>query len=121
LIYLDRRENTFCIPLNRSASLLAGLAASYGIAFLVGERPPNAGELIGAALIALAILALSPLHHMKLRLSHFEQVLSRTPGPSAGGLAPESRVEPQIYPDLAAVPMIADRVGESRSIKAPER
>jgi hypothetical protein len=72
-IYLDRRENTFCISLNRASSLLAGLVASYAMAFGFDERMPNAGELTGAALIAVAILVLSPLHHIRPGLSRVEQ------------------------------------------------
>ena len=30
-IYLDHRENTYCIPLNRCSSLLSGLFASFGL------------------------------------------------------------------------------------------
>jgi hypothetical protein len=66
-IYLDRRENTFCIALNRCASVLAVVAASYAIALTFGVAGPNAGELAGAALIAIAMLFLSPLHHLRVR------------------------------------------------------
>jgi hypothetical protein len=66
-IYLDRRENTFCIALNRCASVLAVVAASYAIALTFGVAGPNAGELAGAALIAVAMLFLSPLHHLRVR------------------------------------------------------
>jgi len=66
-IYLDRRENTFCIALNRCASVLAVVAASYAIALAFGVAGPNTGELAGAALIATAMLFLSPLHHLRVR------------------------------------------------------
>jgi hypothetical protein len=66
-IYLDRRENTFCIALNRCASVLAVVGASYGIALAFGVAGPNAGELTAAALIAAAMLFLSPLHHLRVR------------------------------------------------------
>src|SRR5215203_6574697 len=33
LIYLDRREYTFCVPVNRCASLLAGVVSAYAVAF----------------------------------------------------------------------------------------
>lgn len=64
LIYLDCRENTFCIPLNRGTSLLAGIAASYALALMIGQESPSAAQLTGASLIALALLFLSPLHHV---------------------------------------------------------
>jgi hypothetical protein len=65
-IYLDRRENTFCISLNRCASVLAAVVASYGLTFLAGHAGPNAGELTGAALILTAMAVLSPLHHLRI-------------------------------------------------------
>ena len=63
LIYLDCRENTFCIPLNRGSSLLAGLFASYVLAIFFGQQPPSAAQLGSAGLIVFALLLLSPLHH----------------------------------------------------------
>jgi protein-tyrosine-phosphatase/drug/metabolite transporter (DMT)-like permease len=63
LIYLDCRENTFCIPLNRGSSLLAGIVASYVLAVFFGQEVPSPAQLAGAGLIVLALLVLSPLHH----------------------------------------------------------
>jgi protein-tyrosine-phosphatase len=78
LIYLDRRENTFCIPLNRCSSLLAAIAASYALTFLYSEAPLGSGELAGAALIITAILLLSPLHHFRRQLGLLERLLSES-------------------------------------------
>ena len=64
MIYLDRRENTFCIPLNRCSSLLSGVVASYALSLLVGLAPPSPLQLVGAGLVISAILSLSPLHHI---------------------------------------------------------
>lgn len=63
LIYLDSRENSFCVPLNRSSSLLAGIFAAQTLAVLYGQRAPSAAELFGSVLIVAALLLLSPLHH----------------------------------------------------------
>ncbi len=63
LVYLDRRENTFCIPLNRGASLLSGIAATYVLASFTASRTPSASELIASALIITALVLLSPAHH----------------------------------------------------------
>ena len=41
-IYLHPRENTFSIPLNRCASLMSGVVASYGLTYLLGLAPPPA-------------------------------------------------------------------------------
>ena len=64
MIYLDRRENTFCIPLNRCSSLLSGVVASFALSFLVWLALPSPMQLVGAVLVIVAILSLSPLHHI---------------------------------------------------------
>jgi protein-tyrosine-phosphatase len=47
------------VPANRCASLLSGLVASFGLAWLTGIAVPGTGQLLGTALIGLAVLALS--------------------------------------------------------------
>lgn len=64
LIYLDRRENTFCIPLNRSASLMSGIAAAYALSGVLGMPAPAWFELTGVGMIMIALMFLSPLHHI---------------------------------------------------------
>lgn len=64
LIYLDRRENTFCIPLNRGASLLAGVAAAFGISAAYHVQGLSVMQLVAAALMAAALVLLSPAHHL---------------------------------------------------------
>lgn len=64
LIYLDCRENTFCIPLNRGSSLLAGVVATYALALFFGQKPPSGAQLGSAALLVVALLLLSPFHHL---------------------------------------------------------
>jgi hypothetical protein len=59
LILLDKRENTFCVPLERSASVLAGIAAAYILAHLSLGALPTPAELGGAALLVTAIVILS--------------------------------------------------------------
>lgn len=59
LILLDNRENTYCVPVNRSSSILAGVLASYALTLFLGQHPPRPGELIGAGLIICAILFLT--------------------------------------------------------------
>lgn len=62
LIYLDKRENTFCIPLNRSSSLLAGVFVS--MAGVGGVAFPSIAQLAAATMIILALMLLSPAHHI---------------------------------------------------------
>jgi len=64
LIYLDCRENTYCIPLNRGSSLLAGFAASYALAVPFGQKPPSVAQIGSAGLLVIALLVLSPFHHV---------------------------------------------------------
>jgi hypothetical protein len=59
LVLLDARENSYCVPVNRASSVLAGVLASYGLAWLAGTQPPGPRELVGAGLLLGAILVLS--------------------------------------------------------------
>lgn len=59
LVYLDKRENTFCVPVNRSSSILAGVLASVGLALFFGQHLPSAHKMFGAGLIISAILFLT--------------------------------------------------------------
>jgi hypothetical protein len=58
-ILLDKRENTFCVPLERSASVLGGIIATYVLAWQHGLPQPTVAELIGVALLVAAIVVLS--------------------------------------------------------------
>lgn len=64
LIYLDRRENTFCIPLNRCSSLIAGVAATFALHTWLDAPVPAWFELTGVGMIIIALMFLSPLHHI---------------------------------------------------------
>lgn len=61
-ILLDERENTFCVPIERSASILGGIAATYLLATIYGTPPPTNAELVGAVILiaAIALLSLAP-------------------------------------------------------------
>lgn len=59
LILLDSRENTFCVPVNRASSVLAGVVASLLLAAFAGQSVPATSELFGAGLVITAILFLS--------------------------------------------------------------
>jgi drug/metabolite transporter (DMT)-like permease len=59
LILLDKRENTFCVPVNRASSILAGVVASFSLAAILDTRTPSVMELFGAGLIVMAIVVLS--------------------------------------------------------------
>lgn len=58
-IYLDHRENTFCIPINRCSSLLAGVVASFILGFIFNESFVSSMQLISASVLIISILFLS--------------------------------------------------------------
>ncbi len=59
LVFLDKNENTYCIPVNRSSSIIAGVIASFLLTLFPGINPPATSQLIGAGLIVFAILFLT--------------------------------------------------------------
>ena len=59
MILLAKHENSYCVPLERSASILSGLAAAFVLTWLIGSPPPTGAELSGAMLLIVAILILS--------------------------------------------------------------
>jgi hypothetical protein len=62
VILLAPNENSYCVPLERSASLLAGLAAAYILHWGWGLPSPTGAELAGASMLigAIALLTLAP-------------------------------------------------------------
>lgn len=58
LVFLDRRENSYCVPVNRSSSVLAGIVATLWLARSTGELPSTT-QFIGAGIIIVAIMFLS--------------------------------------------------------------
>lgn len=59
LIFLDKRENTFTVPANRCSSVIAGVIATYVLAFFYGQKFPGSSQMIGVGLILAAIIFLS--------------------------------------------------------------
>ncbi len=59
LILLDKRENTFSVPVNRASSVFAGACATFSLWLLLDGKPPPWQELLGAAVMVAAILVLT--------------------------------------------------------------
>jgi protein-tyrosine-phosphatase len=59
LIFLDRREYAFCMPVHVCASLLAGVAASVSLLALFGTPPPSAAQIVAALCVVAAAFTLS--------------------------------------------------------------
>lgn len=75
-IYLDRRENTFCVPLNRCFSLLSGLVATSVLASLTHQAGVSPRQLAAAGLIVTALLVMSPLHHLPLYVKQLREAVA---------------------------------------------
>ena len=59
VILLDARENAYCVPLERAASLVAGVAGALLLAVGWGLPWPVVADLVGAAILIAAIVLLS--------------------------------------------------------------
>ena len=59
IILLDPRENAYCVPLERAASLVAGVGGALLLAWFWGLKSPSGAELTGAAILIAAIVLLS--------------------------------------------------------------
>ena len=59
LIYLDPREYSWAVPVNRCSSVLSVFVASYALAWLFGVEPPVTEVLVATVFVLAAIAALS--------------------------------------------------------------
>ncbi len=75
-IFLDRRENTFCIPMHSCSSILAGIVASYVLTWRLHAPAPSGVQLGGVLLIAAALLIMSPLHHLPLYIRQIKEAVA---------------------------------------------
>jgi protein-tyrosine-phosphatase len=78
-IFLDRRENTFCVPMHCGSSMLSGLTASFVLALLFERPTPNTAQLVSTGLIIVALAFLSPLHHLRRQLDRLTRAFARLP------------------------------------------
>ena len=74
LIFLDRRENTFCMPMHCGSSMLSGFTATAILAYWYGQSSPTMAQTLSAGFIAVALGFLSPLHHL-------DRILAKLRGP----------------------------------------
>ena len=69
VILLDARENAYCVPLERAASLVAGVGGALLLAWFWGLPQPRDAELIGAAILIGAIVLLSIAPRLSQRMA----------------------------------------------------
>lgn len=77
LIFLDRRENTFCMPMHCGSSMLSGFSATAILAVLLNQKSPSTVQIVSAGFIVVALGFLSPLHHFHRVLNKLENALAR--------------------------------------------
>jgi hypothetical protein len=77
LIFLDSRENTFCVPMHCGSSMLSGLVATGLLMIFYGQAAPSAAQFASAGLIVVALLFLSPLHHTRMYAGKLNGLLAR--------------------------------------------
>src|SRR5215813_6223140 len=65
LIFLDRRENTFCIPMHCGSSMLSGFTATALLAYFFNQSEPSVAQNVSAVFLVIALGFLSPLHHLR--------------------------------------------------------
>jgi protein-tyrosine-phosphatase len=76
-IFLDRRENTFCMPMHCGSSLLSGFTATYILAYLFDQNSPSSAQITSAGMVVLALGFLSPLHHFDRSLAKLKKVFAQ--------------------------------------------
>jgi protein-tyrosine-phosphatase len=81
LIFLDRRENTFCMPMHCGSSMLSGFTATAILAYCYGQSSPTAAQNVSAGLIIVALGVLSPLHHFDRYVSKLKRAFRIEPAP----------------------------------------
>src|SRR5689334_1804044 len=79
LIFLDRRENTFCVPMHCGSSMLSGFTATAILAYFFNLSGPNVAQGVSASLLVVALGFLSPLHHFDRYWLKFKRALGFTP------------------------------------------
>jgi len=77
LIFLDRRENTFCMPMHCGSSMLSGFTATAALAYVFNQNSPSMGQTISAGFIIIALGFLSPLHHFNRVLAKLKSAFAR--------------------------------------------
>src|ERR1041385_3833419 len=79
LIFLDRRENTFCVPMHCGSSMLSGFTATAILAVLYNQSGPTTSQNVSAGFLVIALAFLSPLHHFDRYFNRLKRALGLAP------------------------------------------
>jgi protein-tyrosine-phosphatase len=79
LIFLDRRENTFCVPMHCGSSMLSGFTATAFLAYFYNQSSPTLAQNVSAGFIIIALGFLSPLHHFDRTLAKIKHFFGFAP------------------------------------------
>ena len=104
LIFLDRRENTFCVPMHCGSSMLSGFTASAVLAYFFNQNPTSPAQTISSVFIVIALGFLSPLHHFERTMARLKDAFARLSSRFAG-LAPRPSQSATLFEPAAAAKM----------------
>ncbi len=93
LIFLDKREHTFCAPANRCSSIFSGVIATYLLAIFYGQRFPSAHQIIAVSLIVGAIIFLMYRTVMEKRKKSASCITCNSETPEVPEITEESEEE----------------------------
>jgi protein-tyrosine-phosphatase len=107
LIFLDRRENTFCIPMHCGSSMLAGFTATACLSYFLGQTSLSSAQTTSAGLMFIALGFLSPLHHFDRVLAKLKRAFARQT-PEWAGLPPDAKLSTSS--DVIVKPALGQRL-----------
>ncbi|MGP4113880.1 hypothetical protein ACTWP5_23590 [Streptomyces sp. 4N509B] len=97
-IYLDRREYTWAVPVNRCSSLLAGLVSAFALTALTDVPLPGDAQLVAYVFVLAAVAVLAwpglarPGRPPRSSVTHARDPRPwTTPHPAPSGIAPPPR------------------------------
>jgi protein-tyrosine-phosphatase len=107
-IFLDCRENTFCVSMHCGSSMLSGVTASGVLTLFFNQSAPSAAQFASAGLIVVALLLLSPLHHFQRTLDRFSPSLASLYRMLADFMKGSGKRDP--FADASLQPLLAENV-----------
>lgn len=116
LIFLDRRENTFCMPMHCGSSMLSGFTSTAVLAYFFAQKSPSMAQIFSAGLIVVALGFLSPLHHFDRVMSRIKNAWERL------GLIPAiPRVGDAALSGAIGSETVSGQVPSAQSLQQPKR